>query len=101
MNKKIKNGAWCLLKKDSGGAREGEIVLVEHYYIQDSSFGSGYTIKSYQSVKIKTDKSLSYKSIVLRPLSFDTYFKDIPLMRMRLMNLNNIINKKTTFKKVV
>ncbi|MDB9755093.1 DUF2075 domain-containing protein [Winogradskyella sp.] len=79
MNKVIKNDSWCLFKKDSGGSREGKIVLVEHYNIQDSSFGVGYTIKSYHSEKITTDESWSHKSIVLKPLSFDPQFKDIIL----------------------
>lgn len=79
MNKKIKNGSWCLFKKDSGGSREGKIVLAEHYNIQDSSFGAGYTIKSYHSEKITTDEGWSHKSIVLKPLSFDAQFKDIVL----------------------
>lgn len=33
MNKKIENSYWYLFKKDPGGSREGEIVLVEHYNI--------------------------------------------------------------------
>ena len=28
--------SWCLFKQDSGGTREGKIVLVEDYNIQDS-----------------------------------------------------------------
>ncbi|UPT72295.1 MAG: hypothetical protein M0D53_04140 [Flavobacterium sp. JAD_PAG50586_2] len=52
MNTKIDNGAYCLFRKDTGGSREGEIVLVEHYSIQDSDFGAGYTIKEYHSQKM-------------------------------------------------
>ncbi len=79
MNKKIKNGSWCLFKKYTGGSREGKIVLVEHYNIQDSSFGAGYTIKSYHSEKNITRESWSHKSIVLKPFSTDPYFEDIIL----------------------
>ena len=79
MNKKIKNGDWCLFKKDSGGSREGKIVLVEHYNIQDSSFGAGYTVKTYHSKKNITNESWSHKSIILKPFSFDPNFKDIVL----------------------
>ena len=79
MNKKIKNGSWCLFKKDTGGSREGKIVLVEHYNIQDTDFGAGYTIKSYQSEKIITDEVWAHKSITLKPLSFDPGYKDIVL----------------------
>ncbi len=79
MNKKIKNGSWCLFKKDSGGSREGKIVLVEHYNIQDSDFGAGYTIKSYHSKKNITTDSWAHTSIILKPLSFDSAYKDIVL----------------------
>jgi uncharacterized protein len=79
MNKKIPNGSLCLFKKDSGGSREGKIVLVEHYNIQDSDFGSGYTLKSYHSVKILDEDGWAHKEIILKPLSFDTQFEDIIL----------------------
>ena len=79
MNKKIKNGAWCLFKKYTGGSREGKIVLVEHYNIQDSSFGAGYTVKTYHSIKNITNESWSHKSIILKPYSFDSKYKDIIL----------------------
>ena len=79
MNKKIENGSWCLFKKDFGGSREGKIVLVEHFNIQDSDFGAGYTIKSYHSEKLITDESWVHKSIILKPQSFDTIYKDIVL----------------------
>ena len=79
MNKKIKNGAWCLFKKYTGGSREGKIVLAEHYNIQDSSFGAGYTVKTYHSIKNITNESWSHKSIILKPYSFDSKYKDIIL----------------------
>lgn len=79
MNKKIENGSWCLFKKDPGGSREGKIVLVEHYNIQDSDFGAGYTIKSYHSEKITTDESWGHRSIRLKPHSFDSKYKNIVL----------------------
>lgn len=79
MNKKIKDGSWCLFKKDSGGSREGKIVLIEHYNIQDSSFGAGYTIKQYHSKKNIVEEGWLHKSIVLKPLSFDPEFEDIVL----------------------
>ena len=79
MNKKIQNGSYCLFKQDSGGTREGKIVLVEHYNIQDSNFGAGYTVKTYHSKKTMTDESWSHKSIVLKPASFDSKFKEIVL----------------------
>jgi len=79
MNKRIENGSWCLFQKYSGGSREGKIVLVQHFNIQDQDFGSGYTVKSYHSEKNYSESSWSHKSIVLKPLSFDSQFKDIIL----------------------
>jgi DUF2075 family protein/DNA replication protein DnaC len=79
MNKKIPNGSWCLFQKDPGGSREGKIVLVEHYNIQDSEFGSGFTIKSYHSEKIIGQDNWSHKAIILKPLSYASQYKDIVL----------------------
>ena len=90
MNKKIDNGSWCLFKKDSGGSREGKIVLVEHYNIQDSDFGSGLTIKSYHSEKNISKESWSHKSIILKPLSFDDQFEEIILKEDEINELKVI-----------
>jgi len=90
MNKKIKNGAWCLFRRDPGGSREGKIVLVEHYNIQDSGFGSGLTIKSYHSEKNIIGESWSHKSIILKPLSFDPQFENIILDENEISELKVI-----------
>ncbi len=78
MNKVIPNGSWCLFKKDSGGSREGKIVLVEHLSIKDSDFGAGYTIKSYHSEKQISQDGWSHKSIILKAISSSNY-EDIVL----------------------
>lgn len=90
MNKKIQNGSYCLFKQDSGGTREGKIVLVEHYNIHDSNFGAGYTVKTYHSEKNITDESWSHKSIVLKPASFDSRYKEIVLEREEITSLKVI-----------
>ncbi|MFN0730197.1 DNA/RNA helicase domain-containing protein [Polaribacter gochangensis] len=90
MNKKIENGSWCLFKKYSGGTREGKIVLAQHYNIQDSDFGAGYTIKEYHSEKNISENSWSHKSIVLKPLSFDSSFHPIELKDEELTDLKII-----------
>ncbi len=90
MNKKIENGSWCLFKKYSGGTREGKIVLAQHYNIQDSDFGAGYTIKEYHSEKNMSENSWSHKSIVLKPLSFDSSFDSIKLIDEELTDLKII-----------
>lgn len=79
MNKKIPNGSYCLFKQDEGGSRNGKIVLVESRSINDSEFGSGYTIKEYHSVKNVSDETWSHESIYLRPLSTIEEYQDIIL----------------------
>lgn len=87
MNKVIPNDSWCLFKRDSGGSREGEIVLVEQYNIQDSEYGSGYTVKSYHSEKALLNDSWIHKRIILKPLSYDPNYKDIILDKDEISEL--------------
>lgn len=79
MNKKIPNGSYCLFKKDEGGSREGKIVLVESTNINDSDFGSGYTVKEYHSKKSYLDDGWLHESITLKSLSTKEGYKDIQL----------------------
>lgn len=87
MNRVIDNGSWCLFKKDSGGSRNGKIVLVEHYSIQESDFGSGYTIKEYHSTKRKSEEGWMHSTITLKPKSNDSSYKDIVLENDELEHL--------------
>jgi DUF2075 family protein/DNA replication protein DnaC/SOS-response transcriptional repressor LexA len=77
MNKVIPSGSWCLFKRDTGGSREGKIVLVQHYTIQDSDFGAGYTVKSYHSEKQINKDTWTHKAIILKPLSYDSSYEDL------------------------
>lgn len=77
MNKKIPNNSFCLFEKYTGGSRDGKIVLVEHYKIQDSDFGAGYTVKSYHSEKQITEESWGHSSIVLKPMSDSPEYENI------------------------
>lgn len=79
MNKVIPNGSYCLFQKDTGGSREGKIVLVESTDIQDVDFGSGYTVKEYHSTKNISSESWVHESITLKPLSFELIYSDIVL----------------------
>jgi DUF2075 family protein len=90
MNKRIPNGSYCLFKKDEGGSRNGKIVLVECTDIQDSEFGSGYTVKEYHSVKRVEGDQWSHEHISLRPLSSNPEYKDIELNEAELANLKVI-----------
>lgn len=77
MNRVIPNGSICLFKPDSGGSRNGKIVLVENIDFQDPDFNSAFTIKTYSSLKITTEEGWKHTSIVLKPNSFDPSYKDI------------------------
>jgi len=80
MNKIISNGSVCLFRKYSAGSREGKIVLAQHYGIQDSDNGSGYTVKEYHSTKEnKNNEQWQHSSIKLKPLSTDTSFEAIDI----------------------
>jgi hypothetical protein len=79
MNKVIPNGSYCLFRKYSGGSRNGKIVLVENTKMQDSDFGSCYTIKEYESKKYVDEKGWKHQSIMLKPISTDINYENIVL----------------------
>ncbi len=79
MNRVIPNGSICLFKFYTGGSRNGKIVLVENLDVQDQDFNSAFTIKTYSSEEIISEESHQHTSIVLRPNSFDTSYKNIVL----------------------
>ncbi|MBN8697098.1 MAG: DUF2075 domain-containing protein [Bacteroidetes bacterium] len=86
MNKKIPNGSYCLFKRDSGGSRNGKIVLVESTNIKDSDFGSGYTVKEYHSIKEITSNDWKHEKILLKPLSHDSSYRNIEIKEDELNN---------------
>jgi DUF2075 family protein/SOS-response transcriptional repressor LexA len=79
MNKKILNGSYCLFRQDEGGSRNGEIVLIESTNIDDSEFGSGYTVKEYHSEKKIENDKWSHQSITLKPLTDNAEYTDIKI----------------------
>ncbi|MBT5827303.1 MAG: DUF2075 domain-containing protein [Alphaproteobacteria bacterium] len=79
MNKIIPNGSYCIFSKDSGGSRNGKIVLVESSNIQDSDFGSSYTVKEYHSTKYADEDGFEHRSITLKPKSYDSSFANLEL----------------------
>ncbi|RZJ99904.1 MAG: DUF2075 domain-containing protein [Flavobacterium sp.] len=87
MNKIIPDGSTCLFKKYKGGSREGQIVLVQHTSIQDSDFGSGFTVKEYHSIKNQNGDSWSHQSITLKQLSTEDSYQDIILKESELIDL--------------
>jgi DUF2075 family protein len=86
MNKVIPNGAICLFRRDSGGSRNGKIVLVEHTKIQESEYG-GYTVKEYYSHKSVEETQWGHEYIRLSPRSFDPEYQDIILTEDELVSL--------------
>ncbi|MFT5886533.1 MAG: superfamily II DNA or RNA helicase/HKD family nuclease [Arcticibacterium sp.] len=77
MNRVIPNGSVCLFKPDSGGSRNGKIVLVENMDIQDQDFNSSFTIKTYSSEKTISEGGWRHTSITLRPNSYDNSYENI------------------------
>ncbi|WP_126973875.1 DNA/RNA helicase domain-containing protein [Gynurincola endophyticus] len=90
MNKRIKNGSYCLFRRDTSGSREGKIVLVQSTAIQDADFGSGYTVKEYHSTKYISSEEWRHASITLKPLSDDPRYQDIELFEDDLQSLKVI-----------
>lgn len=62
-------------------ARNGEIVLAQHRDIQETEFGAGYTVKSYNSIKAAPDKEDRNEFVILKPLSYHTSFEEIVLTK--------------------
>ncbi len=78
MNKRIRNGAWCLFRAKPKGTRQGKIVLAQHRSIADPETGGSYTIKVYSSQKREDELGgLVSLSIVLSPDSTDRGFLPI------------------------
>lgn len=90
MNKIIPNGSICIFRKYTGGSRNGKIVLVEHRNMQDTDFGSGYTIKEYRSKKITGNDTWEHESITLKPLSYDLNYENIELSNDELIDFKII-----------
>jgi SOS-response transcriptional repressor LexA len=87
MNRVIPNGSICLFKTYDGGSRNGKIVLVENSDIQDPDFNSAFTIKTYSSEKVATADSWEHTSIVLRPNSIDSTYKNIVIQEADAQNI--------------
>lgn len=79
MNQIIPSGSICLFSKYSGGSRNGLIVLAEHTDIQDSDFGSNYTVKEYRSMKHQTEDGWVHTQIVLKPLTNNSNYEELIL----------------------
>lgn len=79
MNRRISNGFWYLLREPSDGSRNGKVVIVQSWDIQDPDTGGQYTVKIYRSEKAETGDSWSRRSIRLELDSTDFNFKPLTL----------------------
>ncbi len=79
MNQIIQDGQIALFKKYTGGSRNGLMVLVEQFNLQDVDFGSCYTFKEYTSQKVYADGSWQHKKIILKPKSNDPSYQNIEI----------------------
>ncbi len=66
----IHDGDLCVMRKYSGGSRQGKIVLAQHQESYDPDTGGAYSIKRYSSEKVTTDDgSWRHEKITLTPLN--------------------------------
>jgi type I restriction enzyme R subunit len=78
MNRRIPPGAWCLWRANPEGTRQGKVVLAQHRDINDPEFGGRYTVKVYQSEKVRTeDGGWQHRVVRLEPDSSDPSFEPI------------------------
>ncbi len=80
MNRRFRNGAWCLFETSPKGTRNGRVVVAEHRDIDDPDTGGSYTVKLYQSTKeYQKDGTWRHLEIRLRPDSYDPTYKELVL----------------------
>lgn len=80
MEPTIKDGSYCIFRKERGGSREGLVVLVESRQVADPETNQKFTVKRYHSEKEQLpDGTWRHKRIVLMPDNKDKEFKPIPL----------------------
>ena len=78
MEPTIKDGSYCIFRKERGGSREGLVVLVESRQVADPETNQRYTVKRYHSEKEQLpDGTWRHRKIVLMPDNKE--FKDITL----------------------
>jgi len=78
MNRRIRNGAWCLFRVAPTGTRQGKVVVAQHRSIHDPDLGGSYTIKVYQSEeRAADDGEWTHARILLKPDSTDSSYVDL------------------------
>jgi superfamily II DNA or RNA helicase/SOS-response transcriptional repressor LexA len=70
MEPTIPDGGYCLFTFETGGTRNGRIVLAQKSDIADQDTGASYTVKTYQSTKsADPDTGWQHESISLKPVN--------------------------------
>ena len=71
MEPAIPNGAYCLFAAPVTGTRHGRTVLVQLRDALDPETGERYTVKRYESEKVRDGDSWRHSTITLKPLNPD------------------------------
>jgi len=69
MEPTITDGSYCLFAAPVTGTRQGRIVLVQMRDAVDPESGERYTVKRYESAKVKKGDSWRHVQIRLKPLN--------------------------------
>jgi len=68
MEPTIKDGSYCVFRLETGGSRNGKVVLVQSTMVEDPESGGKYTVKRYFSEKTNfPDGTWRHKRITLTP----------------------------------
>lgn len=67
----IRDGSYCVFRRDVGGTRQGRVVLVQKRGLEDPETGGGYTVKRYESTKSTNEDGWKHDSIRLVPANLD------------------------------
>jgi SOS-response transcriptional repressor LexA len=81
MNRRIPNGSICIFRQPVIGSRNGKILLIENYSKHDQDLNSHFTVKTYTSSKTVTEEGWQHNSIILKPNSTDTSYKEIVITK--------------------
>src|SRR5204863_7682055 len=65
----IPDGSYCLFSSPVTGTRQGKIVLVRMQDGVDPETGERYTVKQYQSNKLRDGASWKHQTIKLKPIN--------------------------------
>lgn len=71
MEPAIPDGAWCLFRAPLEGTRQGKTVLVKLRDAVDPETGQRYTVKRYESDKVRDGDTWRHAQITLKPVNPD------------------------------